>query len=231
MTDGPNDSTPGANGGLGFPTPNSPHLPTPTPPPLPTPTPSDATSPLPPPGFSPISPLPPGAGVPPSGVPSYTPVPAAPKNNTTRNVLIAVFVIFVLLLGGCGSLIFFGAKAVKGATDEGNRFLTALYKGPAEAEARVCKGTGLDAAALVEARTYLTTNGWDGGKSLRSSSVNSTNGKTTGQVGGTIHFADGNRGVRLTMEKQGSWCVAGFHVDGPTGASATTEPSSGSGLK
>jgi hypothetical protein len=223
MTDGPNDETPGANGGFGFPMPSSPHTPTPTP--------SDATAPLPPTGFSPMSPLPPGAGLPPNGVPSFSASPPTPKSNTKRNVLVAVFLVFLLLLGGCGSLIFLGAKAVKGATDEGNRFLTALYKNPADAAARVCKGTGLDVAALTEARSFLSTNGWDGAKSLKSSNVNSSNGKTTGEVGGSVHLADGDRGVRLAMEKHGSWCVSGFHVDGPTDPSATTEPSSGSGLK
>jgi hypothetical protein len=220
MTDGPTSETPGVDGGFGFPMPNSPHDPTPVP--------SAATGPLPPPGFSPMSPLPPGAGAPPSGVHSYA---AAPKNKTKRNVLVAVFLVFLLLLGGCGSLIFLGAKAVKGATDEGNRFLTALYKSPADATARVCKGSGLDVAVLAEARAFMSTNGWNGAKSLKSSNVSTANGKTTGVVGGTVHLADGNRGVRLNLEKDGSWCISGFRVAGPTDASATTDPSSGSGLK
>ena len=152
--------------------------------------------------------------------PVTEPARPAKKRRSRLKIALGVFLVFVLLIGGCSVFAF---KAIKGAADEGNRFLVALNQSSNAASKRTCANTGLDAAALDAIRDYLTKNGWDGTKSLRGSSVAATKGTTTGEVTGTVHLKDGDRAILLNMRKKGSWCVAGIHVAGPdTGATVGT---------
>lgn len=76
-----------------------------------------APVPVPQPGYGTGQPPGYAAGYPAAGSP-YAPAVPPRKSNTTRNVLIVIGVLFVLLVGGCFAVVGLAGKAVNDAVDE-----------------------------------------------------------------------------------------------------------------
>lgn len=206
MTDGPNDGPTN----LGFPTPQPANPQMPNSPQFPNP-----------PQFPPPQSLPPDysagttSGFPPP-TPGYTVQPIVRKKGRWWKILLIIIALLVLLIGGCTALVF---KSFKGITDEGNKFLAALYTGTDAAAALACPGT--DRADLDDVRNGLMGSGWAGQKRLNSVTSNTTNGRTTGSVGGTITLTSGTQPITLVMRKDPKWCVSAALI----GTDATSESS------
>jgi hypothetical protein len=171
-------------------------------------------------GFGPMSPLPPGVTAPavnlptfggaPSGAfgePSIGPTPAKKKRKWWK-IILGLFLVLVLLIGGCTAVVI---KAARGVVGEGNKFLSALYTGTDDAMKRACPGAKREEIALL--RSALVKDGWVGTKHLNSFSTNSANGVTTGEVSGSVQLSNGPHAVVLAIEKNPNWCVKSAQVD------------------
>ena len=128
--------------------------------------------------------------------------------------IVGVFAFLLLGIGGCT---FFFVQATTGPIDQANEFLAALAENDREAAADMLSTSsacfGENAAADLD-----TAVGDDQvtGYNLTSTSINTSNGLTSGEAAGTIDIND-ERGIpiQFLMTKEGDdWKVCGFSVDG-----------------
>ena len=211
MTDGTNER-PTNSGGFATPQPanppqfpNQPQFPNPSQFPNPPQFPNQPSFPPPPnfsnpPGFS--TPGSPGSGFPPPNS-GYSVAPVQRKKGRWWKILLIIVALMVLLIGGCTAFL---VKSFKGVTDHGNKFLGALYISADSAVPLACPGT--DRAELDEVRSGLLASGWTGARRLSSVSTNTTNGRSTGSVSGTVTLASGPQPITLVMRKDPKWCVS-----------------------
>jgi hypothetical protein len=184
-------------------------------------------------GFPQQSGYPPQPGYPPQGYPqqgypqqgfpqqpqpgfpggSQGPWAQAPKKRRWPKVLLIIFVLLALLIGGCSYLIF---KSVRPIVDKGNDFVSALYKGGTEAKALTCADAGISTEYLNQIRNELKAAGWTGQKTLLASGIESATGTlSTAKVSGTLAVTGATRSVELRLQKpSGGWCVSSFPSPG-----------------
>lgn len=216
MTDGTNDGPPNT----GFPTPQPVN---PQPPQFP-----NQPSFAPPPQFPNPPQFPPtpefsalgSSGFPPPPNTGYTVQPIVRKKRRWWKILLIVIALLVLLIGGCTALVF---KSFKGIADEGNEFLSALYTSADSASTLACPGT--DPVALDDVRSGLMASGWKGQKRLNSVTSNTTNGRTTGTVGGTVTLSSGTEPITLVMRKDPKWCVSAALIGTASTANSSSNDS------
>jgi hypothetical protein len=136
------------------------------------------------------------------GGPGWTPGVVGPKKKKKWPwVVLGIFLLLALLIGGCTVLI---VKAVGKPVKAGNNFADALYKSPADAAKMLCPGTALNEEGLKTQRDALIAAGWTGSKSLLGANVSSNNGTSSAIVSGTF----GSSAVTIEMGKNGSdYCV------------------------
>ncbi len=170
-----------------------------------------------PPGFS--TPGSPGSSFPPPNT-GYTVAPVVRKKGRWWKILLIIVALLVLLIGGCTALF---VKSFKNVTDNGNKFLAALYTSADSAVPLACPGT--DRAELDEVRGGLLASGWTGARRLSSVSTNTTNGRSTGSVSGTVTLASGPQPITLVMRKDPKWCVSAALVgtDSVSSTNSSTE--------
>jgi hypothetical protein len=138
----------------------------------------------------------------------------APRKKSRWKLVVGLVVGFMLLIGGCTLLLW---RAVSGPIDAGNDFLAELqdadYGGAFALTDPDCfdgAGPGLlrevFGSAPIESYRLSTT------------SVDSTNGRTSGTTSGSITFAGGDdRTIELFLIDEGGWLVCGFDL-GPPGS-------------
>lgn len=177
----------------------------------PSPHPPPAPAPPPPAG----SPPPPAAAVPPPGGPGpaltgtapWEANPAPKKKRSVWKLVLGLVIGFTLLIGGCT---FFLWRAVSGPIDAGNDFLAEIEAGDfagawalAEPDCFEGGGPGLLQEAFGPIEGYRLT----------STSVDSTNGRTSGTTSGTITFPGADvRSIELFLIDEDGWLVCGFDI-------------------
>jgi hypothetical protein len=118
--------------------------------------------------------------------------------------LLAIFLLFVLLIGGCSVFVW---RTISGATDAGNEFVEQLYADPSRAAQDLCAGSATTAAELGSIRDQLVADGWTGGKSLIGAGINSNGNGTEGGVTGSLSTTLSTP-VAIELRKPGGdWCV------------------------
>jgi hypothetical protein len=138
---------------------------------------------------------------------SIGPTPSKKKRKWWK-IILGLFLVLVLLIGGCTAVVI---KAARGVVGEGNKFLSALYTGTDDAMKHACPGARRESIALL--RSALVKEGWVGTKRLNSFSTNSTSGVTTGEVSGSVQLSNGPHAVAIAIEKKPDWCVKSAQVD------------------
>jgi hypothetical protein len=177
----------------------------------------------PPPGY-PTAPA--GAGYPPPGAPppgyqqpsparpgGYDAAGAAPKKK--RKVwrwLLGIFVVLLLLIGGCTYLVI---DAVRGPVDRVNAFMAAVDEGDLATAASLMSTSsecfGEQTTAIVES-TFGSVDVTD--YNFVTSNVQSSNGTSSGQVSGTLTTtADGEVPATFVLTKENDeWVLCGWDI-------------------
>jgi hypothetical protein len=181
----------------------------PQPVPAPTPAPPPAPSPPPPAG----APPPPGSAGPAlTGPAPWAANPPPKKKRSVWKLVLGLIIGFMLLIGGCT---FFVWRAVSGPIDAGNDFLAEVQAGDyagawALAEPDCFEGGGPGLLQEVFGPAPIDS------YRLSSTSVDSTNGRTSGTTAGTITFSGGDvRTIELFLIDEDGWLVCGFDIGAP----------------
>jgi hypothetical protein len=151
------------------------------------------------------------AGFPPG---SQGPWAQAPKKRRWPKILLLVFVLFALLIGGCSFLVF---RSVRPIVDRGNQFVAALYEGGTAAKAFACPNADVTTEELNDLGKQLKASGWRGAKTLLASGVASEAGQvSTATVSGTLPVTGGTKTIEIDLQKPDKWCVVSVEVGGVT---------------
>ncbi len=124
--------------------------------------------------------------------------------------ILGIFMVMILGIGGCSYALF---RAVSGQVDAANEFLAAVDNGDFDAAASLTSDSSecFGSTAKADLVDFFSGNDIED-YNLNSSNVSSVNGRTTGEVSGTITSGDVFPIVFSMVKDGGDWLVCGLDV-------------------